>query len=485
MKRFFKRFAAPVCALACVLVLAGAWTGVRLSADAGTYRLDTVEGDPAYLDGVSISMRLSDAVHTQHITLNGGILSHSYEYQSPFAAPSGALVSTSQTFVEHENADAQVTAGTSLEDSGSGYENWVTRMTRAVDTVRESVSLHRTGDSKLRWVQVPTDVTVSDGSHPFIFDLERYTTVYTNQISADGDRLPDETSETPYSYTSTEVKNSAYADEAGNNLPLYDTAPDGTIYFTPALRPYHGGSSGIYRVDEWGDSIDYLQVSDTLEGHPVYFDYNAQPVGRVTQVAAFPVDGHRLRTIALNVVDDRLCLLLVVDGVMTLRVYSLDGALQSETALFDASPSSQVISTLYRNKDDGATLLCYSLQEYDYDVDNDVLTGKPAALFGVRLGDKPELMAVVFGRDAVLRGAFINGHWVLGEAESMGALSNGYYVPNRFYISVLSPSGTTLYRGEVVTDALEDMLQYSVATGAEYAGGSINRWLYFDDITEG
>ena len=65
MKSFFKKYTVPVVALICVLALCGAWTGVRLSAGAGTYRLDDIEGDASYLNGIRIDMSLSDAAHTQ------------------------------------------------------------------------------------------------------------------------------------------------------------------------------------------------------------------------------------------------------------------------------------------------------------------------------------------------------------------------------------------------------------------------------------
>ena len=486
MKIFLKRFAAAACALVCVLALTGAWVGVRLCADAGTYGLTDIEGDRAYMDGISVSMRLADAAHTQHMTLENGALSHSYEYVAPFETPSGISFYPSQAFVEDENAAVKTETSTTLESSDETYELWVTRLTHTADSARISASLdrydhgHGTVD---QWAQVVTDVTVRGENYPFEFNLERETTVYKNQKSAQGESLPDTTSETPFSYTESAV--GPVSDLGYSVASLYAETPDGTVYFTPSLMPYYGGTSAIYRIDEWGSHAYYSEPTTMADGYACYPDYNARALGSVTKLVEFPVDGRELRTVALDVAGGRLCLLLVVDGTLTLRTYSMEGVLEYEVPLFEMSPELQYDSVLFSRESGGATTLCYSLKDPAYNSYSNA-PKNDAILFCVQLAEKAELMSVITGRNDVMHAAFIGGHWVLAETEDIEDLSNNYYMPQRHYISVLDTEGSTLYRGEVVTDAPQDMLQYYIVTGTERPSEyTVSRWLYFDEISEG
>jgi len=484
MKSFFKKYAVPIVAVVCVLALCGAWTGVRLSANAGTYRLDDIEGDRAYLDGIRIDMSLFDTAHTQSITLDNGMLSHSYEYTLPFHPHPESSYTGWQSFAEAEDAHVKVEMATTLTDTGEDYELWTTHMTRSADKANVSVSVERIKSGPVYWAQVVTGVTVSGEGYPFTFNLEREATVYTNQTTAQGDPLPDTTNETPFSYTQTEVdpvSQMGYSSE-----PLVAEAEDGTVYFTPSLMPYYGGTSAIYRVDEWGGS-GYAEEPAMLDGYPTYSDYNARSAGNVAKLASFPVDGHQLRTVALDVVGDRLCLLLVADGTLTLRVYGLDGAFEHELPLFEMNPELTRTSTLFTNESGSSIMLCYYLQDPGYASYWDAPPESGPKLLCVRLDDTAELMSVLTGHDTLVRAAFIGSHWVLTETEYVDySYGDSSMIPQRHYISVLDVSGAVLYRGEIVTDQHEDEIQDFVQSGAEPPYDLfVCRWLSFDDITEG
>jgi len=503
MKALIKRYALPACAIICVLALAGAWTGVRLSADSGTYSLRDIEGDAAYLKGVDISMRLEDAAHCQHIMIKGGVLSHSYEYVSPLRTLTEYSYPGSQAYVEHEDANVDVKTSTVLDGSAEDHGVWTTRMTRAADKVRVSALIERYAPgaspySDLLSAQVVTGVTVSDEGKPFVFNLQSEKNIYKNQRSPQGEPLPDATSESPFSYTQTEVLNPEYHVGDGYDIPLYAEAEDGTVYFTPSLRPYRGGTSAIYRVDEWG-GYNYAEEPSSIDGYPCYTDINALSAGRVSEVAAFPVEGLKLRTVSLDIADDKLCLLLFVDGTLTLRVYGSSGALEYETALLPPEEVSRLLgvngidtgqeitAALFSNESESSLMLCYYLRNAAYDPNREQQYSG-AALLCVKLGEQAELVSTIAGHDAVMRGAFIGGHWVLAESEIIAGLGNNGYLPLRYFISVLDAAGVTLYRGEIITDAAEDIMLYDPTDDSGmYLNGSfaVNRWLYIDDITEG
>ena len=386
-----------------------------------------------------------------------------------------------------------VETNTELESSGTDYEVWVTHMTRTADKARVSVSLERHGigttNPQVYLTQVVTDVTVSDDSSPFVFKLESTREVYKGQTSGQGDPLPDASYDEPFSYITAEVNNAEYDMGEGSNRVLWAEAEDGTVYFTPGLLPYHGGTSAIYRVDEWG-STGYTEEPTTVDGHSCYSDSNARSIGSVARLASFPVDGHQLRTVSLDVVDDHLCLLLVADGMLTLRVYGMDGAFQSEIPLFEVDPDQEFASTLFNNRSEGATMLCYDLQNASSDEfgNNRVLIAdEGSTLLCVQLDEGAELVSVLTGHDTLARAAFIDGHWVLAETEHVDySYGDSSMIPERHYISVLDASGAVLYRGEIMTDQYEDEIQYFVDSGTESPYDLfVGRQFTFSDITEG
>ena len=496
MKKWFRRHAAPFCMLVCILIMAGVWIGVRCSADAGTYHLKNIAGDAAYLNGVTIDMCMEDGAHAQYMTLDNGALSHSYQYTMPLYRWELTSYVTNQSFVEHEEADVKVETNTELANSDDDYEIWLTRMTRTADLARVSISIETIGGSgDVGWAQVVTDVTVHDESYPFVFGMEREKEVYKNQISANGDPLPDSVSERPFYYTNTEIHNNDYLAERDNavyNEPLYTEAPDGTVFFAPTLRTYHKGISAIYRVDQWG-GYGYTDESVMVDDDPVYLMYTARPVGVATPVVTFPVN--ELRTVALDVVDDRLCLLLIENGELILHVYSMDGILEYETPLFEYAPRYGIQYELYTNTSGGSTMLCYQMRDgFAYDPE----TGEPLGMehrqdkrmFCIELGDQAVLRSVVVGRDASMRCAFIDGRWVLVEAAHVSSCLAEFplYMPTSHYVSVLDDKGNVLYQGEIVTDAGQDAAQYYLADENSryvYRDYTVSRGLYCEDIKEG
>lgn len=475
MRVFLKKYSAAACALLCVLILAGAWTFARTAADAGTYRLDDVEGSRAYLNGIRVDMQLADAAHTQHIKLVDGALSHSYEYTIPFLTSPESSYSTYQSFVEAKNANVEVQTSTNLTESGENYELWTTRLTRTADTAQVSVAIN----SEECWIQVVTDITVSNTSHPFVFSLESESTVDKGQTTAQGEPLPDTTSQTPFSYVYSEELNSGYEAESGYNQPLFAEAADGTVYFTPALRPYHGGTSAIYCIDAWG-SYEYSEESSMVDGYLCYSDDNAMAVGSVSVVASFPTE--ELYTVALNVVNDKLCLLLIADGMLTLRVYSLDGTMQYEIPLFLMDFGQGINSTLFSNESGGTTMLCYYVQDGSVHSNLNEPKFQPV-LFCIRLSENAELISTINPKSMVTRATFIGDRWVLAETEYLDVPFSLIFERN--FISVLDVSGATLYRGEVVTDAYQDEIQNYISfdTGRpeEY---TVSRWLVVESILE-
>lgn len=495
MKKWMKRHAVPVCVLLCIAILISVFISIRVSADAGNYEIRDIEGNASFLDGVTASMVLQDSAHVQNLTLRNGEMEHEYEYTMPIPIRSyhGISMLCSQEFVEHEDADVQMTINTQMEESNDTLNLYTRLMRRTADKVRVSVRLEKDDDRNMVSVQVITDVTVQDDSHPFVFNLMQEITEYKNQITPEGEPMESEPTSFPFDGNGKEITDPRYQSDA-EILPLYTEDKYGRVYFTPSLLPYHGGQSAIYLVNEWGGS--FTQEPIQKDGYEYYPWYEEIPVGSITKIATFPVDGHELRTVSLDVVDDRLCLLLVVDGMLTMRVYGLDGALQSETALFNYNIDYTTRPRLYTNKSGKSTMLCYRIVHLIYDADADAYVWDDALrdesddiLFCVELGKTVELRSVLAGHEALDRAAYIDRRWVLFES-APGARDEMHpaYTPIRYLLSVLDDRGETLYLGEIVTDINEDDVQYYMAEGEEWyrsnPGYTTHRWLYCDWITE-
>lgn len=467
MKAFFEKYAVMISAAVCVLALAGVWLGIRFSADAGTYELKDVSGDAAVLDDLIVGMELTDAAHTQHLTLDSGELAHTFDYQMPFMSDQYEGYDLDQCYVEHEDADVQVNIESKLESEDESYEAWVSHMTRQTDRVRVFVELGHYTSGHDKHIEVVTDVTVYDEDSPFVFNLASDKYVYKGQVSREGEPLPDEINETPYSDIGTDVLKDQYAWEDIDSSELVAEDENETVYFTPALRPYHGGKSAIYRVDEWNEYGSYALEPSLLDGKHLYYNGLDVPSGQVTPVAVFPADN--LKTLRLDVVDGRLCLLLVADGMMTLRVYEMDGTLAGELPIVKMSPQRNVSAVMAVNKSGGKPMLCYRIVDAAANDEAGNERGE-GMLFCVELGDTAILRSMIKDRELLLGYAFADGKWVLLDTvRDMPRVEEQHgYFPDKYMLSVADERGGLLYQGEIVTDAMEDRRAWYEMTEPPY-----------------
>lgn len=499
MKKRIIQHAVPICILLCVAILAGSFIILNAHAGAGTYKINDIKGDADYLHGVAADIVVGDIAHDQYISLRSGELSHEYEYILPISTYRATRYSTSQNYVEHEDADVNVTTNTHLEDTSEEHDFYITEMRREADKVRLSIMLemidynHRRTDVKM--AQVVTDVVIQDDSKSFVFNLMQEKEVYKNQTTPEGEPAEDVTSTLPFDSNGIEVHSDDY-DDPDYDKPLYAQDTYGTMYFTPSLRPFHRGESAIYRVDEWVE--EFSQEPIEKDGFEYFPWYSEIKLGSVTKVAEIPIDGHEMRTVHLSVIDNRLCLLFIIDGTLTIQVYGMDGTLQSEMPLFDLDVNPKMHVTLYTNPSQDSTMLCYHLisamkqkendEEAGADVTND---NQDNILICVELCDTVKLRSKLV-RSPLIHAGYIEDRWVLVESIPDMPMYNTPerpgYTPIINIISVLDDAGNTLYSGEIVTDAYEDTIQYYTATGQQWyeqnPNNTMRRWMDCNMITE-
>lgn len=498
MKRKILQHSVLICILLCAAVLAGSYIILNAHSGAGTYKLNDIEGDADYLDGVSADIVIGDSAHKQYLSLNSGELSHDYEYLLPFPTSRTTRYRTDQNYIEHENADVNVSTNTNLEATSEDNDFYITEMRREVDMVRLSILIEEIDESNrgmyIKMAQVVTDVVIKDDRKSFVFNHMQEKVVHKNQTTDYGEPADDVVSTMPFDSNGVEVRNSDYT---GYVIPLYAQDTNGTIYFTPNLRPFHQGVSAIYRVDEWAE--DNPQKPIEKNGFEYFPCYTEVPLGSVTKVTAIPIDGHEMRTVHLSVIDNRLCLLLIIDGTLTIQVYGMDGTLQSETPLFDLDDNPQLNVMLYTNPSNDSTMLCYQMinaliqNENNEEANEDTANvNQDDLIVCVELSDTVKLRSKLLRSPLLLRAGYIKDHWVLVESipnvPMLYTQDHPGYTPQLYMINILNDEGDTLYSGEIATDADEDNIQYYMAAGEQWYMQNTNnterRWLYCDKITE-
>lgn len=493
MKRFISRNIAPLCLLLSVTVLFAAFLIVRLHANAGTYVLVRRSGDAAQLNDLSIRLVMGDERHEQHITINGGALTHRFCAVPPYADTAVKTYMLDQDFTEDPNADVQVEVKTFTEVATDDQITLRDVMTRHADRARLSVVVHAESTmSVYRRVIVPTDLYVQDDAHPFESTLKRFRSRY-RYIKPDGETGWNETGgyyQEPPEEELREENTSAYdvsdfrvpeALQAANvMLNNYATDSAGRLYFTPGVQPYMRGEWAVYRVEKWTKNENPIELA-SRDGYDYYVPTAAIPLGEVTKLASFPAQD--TATLRLDIVEDRVCLLSIEGGMLTFRAYAMDGAQIAQTPLFAYDPDTTYITGLHSNRDGDSSMLCYALYTRDstgYSTFNSLacveLTSSAAVL---RSRIKPDFDAIDY--------AFFGGRWALLRMESAGrdGKQDSLYSPLRYTLELLDPDGASLYAGEIVTDAYEDQLQYYGRTVENTSGRELHfspgRMLRFAD----
>ncbi len=476
MKRFISRHIMPLCLLLSVTVLLAAFLCVRLRANEGTYALVRRSGDATQLNDLRIRLVMSDERHEQHITIDGGALTHRFSAVPSYANTSVKTYMLDQDFTEDPQADVRVDVTTFLDSRDERQETLQDVMTRHADRARLSMELTKWGPGKYQTVHILTDLYVQDDAHPFVSTYERYRHRYAP--GEEGEKIRED--EGAYDELSFEMPENRYQADSGLAYDLIATDTRGYVYFMPAVLPGMQGECAVYRVKEWS-KYNYSTQPAYRDGYEYILPYAATERGKVSQIASFPAQD--TTTLRLDIVDDRVCLLSIEGGMLTFRAYSMDGGLIAQTPLFAYDPDTTYMTGLRSNRDGDSSMLCYALYTRDstgYSTLNSLacveLTASSAVL---RSRIKPDFDAI--------GNAFFGGRWVLLRMESAGqdGKLDSLYSPLRYTLELLDADGKSLYAGEIVTDAYEDQLQYYGRTIENMSGVALHlspaRTLHFAD----
>jgi hypothetical protein len=476
MKAFIRRHIAPLCLLLSVTVLLAAFFGVRLSADAGTYALVHRSGDAAQLHDLRIRLVLSDDQHEQHITIDGGALTHRFSAVPSYANTADITYMPSQDFTEDPEADVRAEVSTFLDSRYERQETLRDVMTRHADRARLSMELTKSGPGKSQAVHILTDLYVQDDAHPFVSTFERFRYRYA-PVEAGGESREDVGA---YDERRFEMPDTRYQVDGGRAYDLIGTDAQGRVYFTPAVLPGMQGECAVYRVEEWS-KYGYSTQPAYRDGYEYSIPYAATERGKVAKIASFPVQDTTM--LRLDIAEDRVCLLSIEGGMLTFRAYTIDGALIAQTPLFALDPDTSYSTGLRTNRDGDSAMLCYALYTRD-----ETGYSKLHSLACVELASSSAALRSRIKPDFdFIDNAFFNGRWALLRIEGAGqdGRQDSLYSPLRYTLELLDADGDSLYDGEIVSDAPEDQLQYYGRTVENTTGGALRfspgRMLRFAD----
>lgn len=458
------------CGGLCLLVLLGAGAGVNSRRNAGTYRLETIAGDPAALAPYRIEAALVDALHTQTLLIEDGQLSHQYRRKPVFGGQrSHIYYMNNQAYVEHPEGALRFPPESEWPEA-PGQETGAQRKVLATDTVQLVLMLEewevrnqwaRRSRGEERRCTIPTDVRIEGGDSAFFFAYSRADQHFEEE---------------PYALEGWSVVDPALATLYAQKAPHVARTDTGEVYVFPQVSPACGGEAALYRIDEWAPPQSYSHTGSWPDGDTYFRQGAAQ--GRATRLASLPLAGQGIQTLHLAEVGGRLTLLYTRQDMLTLRVYTKDGALLLEQALCCYTPPQDgyecrldILPT-----EEGHTL-CYELYGTGDERPANLLKSGESQHFAVSLRENAAaLLSRCTSRQdqTTVRAAYLDNHWVMllddgriyAYDGSFAGMEHAAGIPKTHMatLQVLDQEGAPLYTGALYTDAAQDQLQFQQAS---------------------
>lgn len=215
----------------------------------------------------------------------------------------------------------------------------------------------------------------------------------------------------------------------------------GNLYFTlPAKKPAQG-ENGIYRVDQWSAWPNWDDRKDA---------------GLVTQLAGFKQDNNT-EVLALKCVKGKLVLVLLIEDVLTFRAYEPETGELIDQLLVRNFGRSEIGDSLQFFINENNLNLCFK-------EDKDII-------IGIRLDKKLTLEYFVQGLEVddktniyLENVSVVNNKLLIfcGYAQKDSEFFNGWRPENYFIFAYdRSPlNSRLLYKGEVISDAVQDLIYW-------------------------
>ncbi|MDO5111070.1 MAG: hypothetical protein Q4E65_02075 [Clostridia bacterium] len=450
MKAFCKTYAAAISGALCLMILLGTTVSLFARADKGTYTIANVTGDEALLASLTLPMELRDDTHTQELRVQDGTLLHTFRkreiietemhtdnniYAQLIPAPDSVSVMEDYTY------QAGMEKGTATPSLKRTVDKTMLVMDVIYRKYRAGL-LDSLGGVAYQFVTIPTEETYDAAPVAFIYTHE------DSSVDAAGNPLY-------YHRGLAEEMDTAFlaainAVQSNCIAVLHDS-----VYALTPCLPACGGNAAVYRVEDWQPD-SYTIEPETVEGYAL-LPIETLSQGKATPIFRFPAAG--VRTLRLDAVDGLLCLLLVENDTLTLRVYTPEGELLRRVELGRYTAQDEVWTDAVVTHD-GASVLCYRLQQrsrvYDKDIRAYVDAGMEDMLYAVDL-QTGTLLSSLQDEWSSMDFGFAKGRWVLSTQGTL-RLQGDSFIAYEARFLILDAQGETLCSFDVQTDAWQDQI---------------------------
>ncbi|HHY83425.1 MAG TPA: hypothetical protein GX505_12240 [Clostridiales bacterium] len=434
----------------CMAALVFSYVGLLNASDNGTLYIKDIIGNRAILEDVVISGIIQDRYHGIEFDIENDDVSQKFVYYDSFQdirEPGYKLVNTLQDGeakyiyqLEYEiSDDANVEIVETKETLESGYSITKTKKADKIDFY-VYISVLKNNKSNLSWdrIRYRTGASLISGTKDFQFGSTSYYDENGNLLA--------------YSETSQKIGEGPYT--AGSDTSNAFTLLDGCLYFTFFSSPYHTGSNGIFKVEDFSDSW------------PGDSPYEKKEYGNVKPVAVFSLDDNSLSVLGLKAVNGRLILIVIENDMLVLRAYHPEtGELIDRLPVMEFAPEEYggILQSFIEDSTLNLNIAKKAANNQEQDSTTNILisihAGETLSLLhcseGLLLGDMETASAYVDQMVEADQKLFVFTN-ITRENEKQGIPYEILWP--RHYMMFVYQKDELIYKGELITDIDEDYI---------------------------
>lgn len=438
---FMKRNLALILLGISSILILSAFSYAFIKKDDVTFYLKDIKGDQAALNDITIAGVLQDRFHGQYFEIKEGKVNHRFKY-----------FNTSSDFVEPSvNYINGISSGDLAYWFQNSYEVTPDADTKTTTSKRDVYSEHIVEErtisankvelfAEIRVRHKDLKSTIENDSFSINTGIIVEADEFEYEIIETVGKLPDGTEYTMSRWVTMKELLPINNDNLSNCMTLLD----GKIYFVVPTTKKCSGENGIFIVDEfeawWRESAENGQ---------------RKKVGKGRKIVKIDLNDHNIDVLGLEAINEQLVLTMLVDNFLTLRTYDKYGNFIDEICLEDIDMHMIGNSPIVYESFINGNILNLSLNIGSYG------SAQAHALVSVEIGDKIKEKHIIQKPDFINE---VTQHYNIYEKDNklyiitnvQSLTENSILRPGRFIIMVYE-NAKLLYKGELVTDADEDL----------------------------
>jgi len=464
---FIKRNLPLILLIVASVIILSSFTYAFVKKDNITFYLKDIKGDRSALNDIIITGVLQDRFHGQYFEIKEGKVHHRFKYYD-----------NSSDFIEdYDNYFGGIRSGDLVYWFQNSYEIAPDADTKTTiskrNTYGELVIEERTISTNK--VEVITKIKVMHKDSMKNIDKDSFSidtgiiiegNGFEHEISETVEKLPDGTE-----YTVSRSSAIKKLPINGNNLSNCMALMDNKLYFVVPTTKKCSGENGIFVVDEFEP---WWMVS---------FDENGKErkLGKGRKIVKLDLSKQNIDILGLETVNEQLVLVMMVDNILTLKTYDREGNFIDEIYFEDidlAIGGGQAPLTYESFVNENILNLSINTGSYG--------AAQPQALISVEIGDNIREKQIVQNPDFINESTqhyniYTKGNKLYIVTNVQRLTESGILRPQRFIIMVYE-NAELLYKGELVTDADEDLEIERLKSQSDSFGYNMHDFRHFVDI---